>query len=133
MTRTPFKSIATVVAVTLLLIVAPAVFWAAYTIDEETRTGTSQGFETGNSVTEVARVISGEPSKDTWPVIVCAIGSSRYREIEAIDLDHAEMSECRAVFLVQRREDLATNGIRLEFQDGKLASIYRYRRIFELP
>ena len=64
---------------------------------------------------------------------MCAYGRSQYESIEANQFDDITALDCEYVILIRERDDLAKDGLRLEFADNGLASIYRYRKLLEPP
>ena len=104
-----------------------------YSIDDEVTVGGRYGFVVGERITAVAEKIRSQPSPPDWPIAICAYGKSQYESVDADQFDDMTALDCEYVILVRERDDVARDGLRLEFVDNGLASIYRYRKLLELP
>ncbi len=134
MSRSFFKKAATIslLVICIFLAICGALL-SIYSIDNKITVGERYGFVVGESITTVAEKIRTQPRPIDWPIAVCAYGESRYDSFEADQFYDMNVIECKYVILIRAPGDLAIDGVRLEFSENSLASIYRYRKIFEFP
>jgi len=134
MSRSSFrKSAKNGLLVLLVFLAIGGALLVNYSIDEEVTVGDGYGFVVGERMTAVAEKIRSQPSPPDWPIAICAYGDSQYKPVDADQFDDLTAIECEYVILVKKRYDVARDGLRLEISDERLASIYRYRKVFELP
>lgn len=120
-------------AFVVVLVVGGAAYWLSYRIEDEIGSGSGYGLVIGESGIDVARKIRSDLGQTEWPVAICSTGDSRYTSFDTARLTDSDLSGCNYVYLTRRQRDLATDGLRLEFEGGTLVAIYRYRKPFELP
>ena len=119
--------------VILVFVVMPLLIWNINYIDETITDGERHGFVVGESMQQVFGRIKTDAKEGGYKAV--QVGDSpkgfRIMRIDELQLSSIEGYTSWLVMLDSTSEFL--NTVRLEFNGGKLVSIRRHKKLFELP
>lgn len=117
----------------LVLVVMPLLVWNINYIDETIIDGEKYGFVVGESMQEVFERIKEDAKEASYKAVQVGDSPKDFRIIRVEELQFSSIENYNSWLVMLDKASEFLNTIRLEFNGGKLSSIRRHKKLFELP
>lgn len=127
------KLIVAVFLIILALVVMPLLVWNINYIDETITDGERYGFVVDESMQQVFKKIKTDAEEASYKAVQVGDGPKDFRIIRIDELQFSSIEEYNSWLVMLDSASEFLNTIRLDFSGGKLATIRRHKKLFELP
>jgi len=117
----------------LAFIAIPILVWNIYYIDEAITDGEKHGFLVGESMQQVFGRIKIDAKEAGYRAVQVGDNPKDFRIIRINELQLSSIDDYSSWLVMLGSASEFLNTIRLDFNGGKLASIRRHKKLFELP
>ena len=117
----------------LAFIAIPILVWNIYYIDEAITDGEKHGFLVGESMQQVFGRIKIDAKEAGYSAVQVGDNPKDFRIIRINELQLSSIDDYSSWLVMLGSASEFLNTIRLDFNGGKLASIRRHKKLFELP
>ncbi len=117
----------------LAFIAIPILVWNINYIDEAITDGEKHGFLVGESMQQVFGRIKTDAKEAGYRAVQVGDSPKDFRIIRIDELQLSSIEDYSSWLIMLGSASEFLNTIRLDFNGGKLASIRRHKKLFELP
>jgi hypothetical protein len=127
------KLVLTASLIILAFVVIPLLVWNANYIDETITDGGKHGFVVGESMRQVFERIKTDAKEASYKAVQVGDSPKDFRIIRIDELQFSSIESYNSWLVMLDSASEFLNTIRLDFNRGKLSSIRRHKKLFELP
>ena len=127
------KLVVSAFLIILAFIVTPILVWNINYIDETIIDGEGYGFVIDESMQEVFNRIKTDEEEAYYKAIQVGDSPRDFRMIRIDELQLSSIENYNSWLVILDGANEFLNTIRLDFNEGKLTSIRRHKKLFELP
>ena len=117
----------------LAFVVIPLLVWNINYIDETITNGEKHGFVVGESMRQVFERIKTDAAEASYKAVQVGDSPRDFRIIRIDELQFSSIESYNSWLVMLDSASEFLNTIGLDFNGGKLASIHRHKKLFELP
>ena len=127
------KLIVAAFLIIMVLVVMPLLVWNINYIDETIIEGEKYGFVVGESMQKVFERVKTDAKEASYKAVQVGDVPKEFRIISVDELQLSAIENYNSWLVMLDKTSEFLNTIRLEFNEGKLSSIRRHKKLFELP
>ena len=127
------KLIVAAFLIIFVLVVMPLLVWNINYIDETIIDGEKYGFVVGESTQKVFERVKTDAKVASYKAVQVGDSPKEFRIIRVDELQFSTIENNNSWLVMLDADSVFLNTIRLEFTGGKLSSIRRHKKLFELP
>jgi len=117
----------------LVFVVIPLLVWNINYIDETITDGEKHGFVVGESMQQVFERIKADARKANYKAVQVGDSPKDFKIIRVDKLQFSSIENYSSWLVMLDSASEFLNTIRLDFNRGRLSSIRRHKKLFELP
>ena len=117
----------------LVFVVIPLLVWNINYIDETITDGEKHGFVVGESMQQVFERIKADARKANYNAVQVGDSPKDFKIIRVDKLQFSSIENYSSWLVMLDSASEFLNTIRLDFNRGRLSSIRRHKKLFELP